>query len=225
MEGAGVRGNVALRVATQSALGSLMAISESEPNPLLHPQLIRESCAALIVRNLGDGAHRKAKCLFLRLHRSKTTTQAGKRHRLGIFQSIVAGLRFMAARILGIRRVFAERNDRLEVRDRLGIDVHAGWSHGRIANSWLPSVHADAGHWILVPTLLTARNGSNFDLALTRPRSGPLPPHSTTTGSLDPLDLESPAPTLFTKSRTVHYVGIALLFAAMLIHYGRASIN
>ena len=39
---------VALRVATQSALGSLMAISESEPNPLLHP-LIRESCAALIV--------------------------------------------------------------------------------------------------------------------------------------------------------------------------------
>ena len=31
---------VALRVATQFALGSLIAISESEPNPLLHP-LIR----------------------------------------------------------------------------------------------------------------------------------------------------------------------------------------
>jgi membrane protease YdiL (CAAX protease family) len=39
---------LALRVATQSALGSLTAISESEPNPPLHP-LIRESCAALVV--------------------------------------------------------------------------------------------------------------------------------------------------------------------------------
>ena len=39
---------VALRVATQSAFGSHMTISESEPNPPWHP-LIRESCAALIV--------------------------------------------------------------------------------------------------------------------------------------------------------------------------------
>jgi membrane protease YdiL (CAAX protease family) len=39
---------IALRVATQSGLGSLIAISESEPNPPLHP-LIRESCAALNV--------------------------------------------------------------------------------------------------------------------------------------------------------------------------------
>ncbi len=30
---------------------------------------------------------------------------------------------------------------------------------------------------------------------------------------------------LVTKSRAVHYVGIALLFIAMLVHYGRASIN
>jgi uncharacterized protein len=39
---------VALRVATQSGLGSLITISESEPNPPLHP-LIRESCAVLLV--------------------------------------------------------------------------------------------------------------------------------------------------------------------------------
>jgi membrane protease YdiL (CAAX protease family) len=39
---------VALRVAMQSALGSLIAISESEPNPPLHP-LIRESSAVLVV--------------------------------------------------------------------------------------------------------------------------------------------------------------------------------
>lgn len=39
---------VALRVATQSTLGSLIAISESEPNAPLHP-LIRELCAALVV--------------------------------------------------------------------------------------------------------------------------------------------------------------------------------
>jgi uncharacterized protein len=39
---------VALRVASQLALGSHIVISESEPNPPLHP-LIRESCAALLV--------------------------------------------------------------------------------------------------------------------------------------------------------------------------------
>ena len=30
---------------------------------------------------------------------------------------------------------------------------------------------------------------------------------------------------LATKSRSVHYVGIGLLFVVMLIHYGRVSIN
>ena len=39
---------VLLRVTTQSALGSVIAISATEPNPPLHP-LLRESCSLLIV--------------------------------------------------------------------------------------------------------------------------------------------------------------------------------
>src|SRR5271168_1054856 len=56
----------------------------------------------------------------------------------------------MATQLFGFRRSFAEWNGCVEVRGRVGADVHSRWSSGRIADSWVSAIHVIGRHRLLV---------------------------------------------------------------------------